>query len=73
MYNHADFDKVMELLDEIEWETLLNGSDVDLYRYSLNYFLQVMEICTPNAVVKVKKDLSWLNHIIKKAIQSETP
>ena len=70
MYNHADFDKVMELLDEIEWETLLNGSDVDLYWSSLkNYFLQIMELCTPNAVVKVKKDLSWLNRTIKKAIQ----
>ena len=34
-----------------------------------NYFLQVMEICIPNAVVKVKKDLPWLNRTIKKAIQ----
>ena len=71
-YNYADFDRAMELLDEIEWETLLNGSDVDLYWSSLkNYFLQVMEICIPNAVVKVKKDLPWLNRTIKKAIQKQ--
>ena len=69
-YNYADFDKAMELLDEIEWESLLNESDVDLYWSALkNYFLQVMEVCIPNAIVKVKKDLPWLNHDIKKAIQ----
>ena len=34
----------MELLDEIEWKSLLNESDVDLYWSALkNYFLQVME------------------------------
>ena len=59
----------MELLDEIEWESLLNESDVDLYWSALkNYFLQVMEVCIPNAIVKVKKDLPWLNQDIKKAI-----
>ena len=32
----------MELLDEIEWKSLLNESDVDLYWSALkNYFLQV--------------------------------
>ena len=45
MYNHADFDKVMELLDEIEWETLLNGSDVDLYSLRQPFIEIMYERC----------------------------
>ena len=44
----------MEMFDEIEWETLLNESDVNLYWSSLN-FMQVMEVCILSAMVKTKK------------------
>ena len=30
-YNLADFDKAGELLDSIEWDVLLDESDVDMY------------------------------------------
>ena len=37
--------------------------------FNIKILSQVMEICTLNAVLKVKKDLPWLNRTIKNAIQ----
>lgn len=30
-------------------------------QHEKNYFLQVMELCIPHSVVKVKRDLLWIN------------
>ena len=55
-YTLADFDQAVELLDSVEWEALLDESDVDMYWSSFkHYFLQIMEICIPHALVKPSK------------------
>ena len=69
-YNLADFDQAMELLDSMEWETLLDDNDVDVYWSSFkHYFLQIMEICIPHAMVKTKKNVPWLNKEVIQAIR----
>ena len=69
-YNLADFNQAVELLDSVEWESLLDESDVDVYWSSFkHYFLQIMEICIPHALVKNKRDVPWFNKEIKQAIR----
>ena len=67
-YNLADFSQAVELLDSIEWEALLDESDVDVYWSFKHYFLQIMEICIPHALVKTKRNVPWFNKEIKQAI-----
>ena len=69
-YNLADFNQAVELLDSVEWEALLDESDVDVYWSSFkHYFLQIMEICIPHALVKTKRNIPWFNKEIKQAIR----
>ena len=69
-YNLADFDQAGELLDSIEWEVLLDESDVDMYWSSFkHYFLQIMEVCIPYALVKTKKDVPWFSKEITQAVR----
>ena len=54
----------------MEWESLLDESDVDVYWSSFkHYFLQIMEICIPHTLVKTKRDVPWFNKEIKQAIR----
>ena len=48
-YSQADWERVSEILDCIDWDTLL-PPDVDAYWAAWkNYFMQVMELCIPHA------------------------
>ena len=68
-YNLADFNQAVELLDSVEWKSLLDERDVDMYWSSFkHYFLQIMEICIPHALVKTKRNVPWFNKEIKQAI-----
>ena len=68
-YSLTDFDRTAELLDVIEWEEIL-PDDVESYWTALkSYFLQVMEMCIPHAVIKFTKNVPWMNSAIGNAIK----
>ena len=68
-YTLADFNRAAELLDTIEWTNLLPDNVDDFWSAWKTYFLQIMEICIPNANVKVKKNIPWMNKGISVAIK----
>ena len=68
-YPLADFDRAAELLDTTEWEEIL-PDDVESYWAAFkSYFLQVMEMCIPHAMIKFTKNVPWMNSAIGKAIK----
>lgn len=55
-YTYADFDLANEMLSAIDWTALLSSNDVNTYW--LNWrskFLQVIETCIPQAVLKTRR------------------
>lgn len=68
-YSLADWDRAAELLDCIEWDSLLPSNIDQHWRNWKSYFLQVMEICIPHTAAKVKKGLPWINKKILNAIK----
>ena len=61
-YSLAEFDRAAELLESVDWDSLLPQDDVNTYWSAwINYFMQIMEICIPHSVVKVKRNLPWVN------------
>ena len=68
-YALADFDRAAELLDTIEWTSLLPDNVDAFWSAWKTYFLQIMEICIPNAIVRVKKNVPWMNRDISVAIK----
>ena len=68
-YALADFDRAMKLLDTIEW-TFTLSDDVNAYWSNWKTsFMQIMEMCIPNAVVKLKRNFPWMNREISQAIK----
>ena len=64
-YSLADFDRAAELLETVEWVSLLPTDNVDSYWSTWKtYFLQIMEICIPHAVTKTKSNVPWMNRTI---------
>ena len=71
-YDQADFDQAMELLDSVEWNSILLPDDVSVDAYWSTWkrcFLQIMEICIPHAVLKLKRNVPWMNRAIADAIK----
>ena len=69
-YSLADFDRAAELLETVEWVSLLPTDNVDSYCSTwITYFLQIMEICIPHAVTKTKSNVPWMNRTIAEAIK----
>ena len=68
-YHLADWDKAAELLDSIEWDSLLSLDVDEQWVTWKNYFLQIMELCIPHTIAKVKKNLPWINKRILNTIK----
>ena len=69
-YAYADFDLANEMLSAIDWSALLSSKDVNTCW--LNWrskFLQVMETCIPQAVLKARKNLPWLTKSVIQAMR----
>ena len=69
-YAYADFDLANEMLTAIDWSTLLTSKDVNTSW--LNWrskFLQDMEACIPQAVLKARKNLPWLTKTVTQAMR----
>ena len=58
-YALADYDLAHEMLSAIDWNALLQSTDVNMC-WSLWHtkFLQVMEVCIPQSVLKARKKLT---------------
>jgi len=57
-YSLAEFDRAAELLGSVDWDSLLPHVNTYWSAWK-NYFMQIMEICIPHSVVKVKKNIPW--------------
>ena len=70
-YAHADWEKAEELLNCIEWDFLLS-TDVNVHvcwSTWKNCFVQVMELCIPHSIARVRKNAPWINKQILNAIK----
>ena len=67
----ADYDLAQEMLGAIDWNALLQLTDVNMC-WSLWHtkLLQVMEACIPQSVLKARKNLPWLTKPVIQAMRS---
>ena len=84
-YAYADFDLSNKMLTAIDWSALLSSEDVNTSWLNWHTkFLQVMEACITQAVLKACKILPWLtktviqamrkrNHLFNTAKKSNSP
>ena len=69
-YSCADFDLGCELLDSIDWDSLLDSDDIDSnWEAWLSKFLEIMETCIPTVTVHTSRNLPWLTKSILQAIR----
>ena len=69
-YQQADFDRANNLLNEVNWDELLEG-DVDQMWYAWEEkFMSIMYQCIPTAKLLVKSSVPWLNRDITKAMRA---
>ena len=69
-YAFADFDLANEILSAIDWSALLSWNDVNSCWSSWrSKFLQVMETRITQAVLKVRRNLPWLNKAVVQAMR----
>ena len=69
-YAFADINLANKMLSAIDWSALLSTSDMN--SSWLNWrskFLQVMETCIPQAVLKAQRNLPWLNKQVIQAMR----
>ena len=66
-YELADFDRANELLDEVDWEELLNGDVDQMWIAWEEKLMSVMHQCIPTAKLVVKSNVPWINKDIIKA------
>ena len=68
----ADYDLACEMLDAIDWSYLFPSLDVNTC-WSLWHmkFLQVMEACIPQSVLKAQKNLPWLTKSVIQVMRKQ--
>ena len=69
-YAHADYELAQEMLDAIDWNSLLQSSNVNTC-WSIWHakFLQVMEACLPQSVLKARRNLPWFTKLVVQAMR----
>ena len=66
-YDHADFETANELLEMVDWKSLM-VDDIDVaWENWKTRFLSIMDQCIPNPTLPAKRNLPWLS---KKLITS---
>ena len=69
-YALADFDRAQEMLNTIDWEDLFKSNDVNTcWSIWHTKFLQIMEACIPQLVLKKRKNLPWLTKPVIQAMR----
>ena len=69
-YSHGDFEKANEMLDQIDWEHIIDENNVNVsWNNWQNVFLNVMSECIPRKILPCKKHLPWITPSIHMAIK----
>ena len=69
-YSHADFEKANELLADIDWEKLLDTTDVNqALRNWEGTYMTIMESCIPKCTLPKRKSLPWLSKNLKQVMR----
>ena len=65
-YTHADFKRANTLLDEVNWDELLNGDVDQMWAAGETEFMSVMHQCIPTANLSAKPNVPWLHKGLSK-------
>ena len=69
-YAFADYDLAHEMLSAIDWNSLLQSTDVNMcWSIWHTKFMQVMDACIPQSVLKARKNLPWLTNPVIQAMR----
>ena len=69
-YSHGDFEKANGMLDQIDWEHIIDENNVNVsWNNWQNVFLKVMSECVPRKILPRKKHLPWITPSIHMAIK----
>ena len=61
LYRHADWAKAGDLIEDVDWESLLDDNiDISWSNWH-NKFISIMEECIPKKRLPNRKNLPWLN------------
>ena len=63
---YADFDLANDMLSAVDWSALLSSGDVNTCW--LNWHSKFLETCIPQALLKARKNLSWLSKPVIQAM-----
>ena len=67
-YDHADFQIANELLETVDWESLIvDDIDVAWQNWEIK-FMSIMDQCVPETTLPAKKYLPWLSKELTKSI-----
>ena len=71
-YSHADFEKANELPADIDWEKLLDTTDVNqALRNWEGTYMTIMESCIPKCTPPKHKNLPWLSKNLKQVMRKQ--
>ena len=69
-YAHANFERANTLLDEINWDELLNGNVDQMWAAWEAEFMSVMRQCIPIANLSAKPNVPWFHKGLSKAMHA---
>ena len=64
-YQQADFNRANDLLDEIDWEELLNGDVDQMWSAWEDKFMSIMQQCIPTTKLFVNSKAPWINKAMR--------
>ena len=71
-YSLGDFEKACEMLEEINWECIIDKTDVDVsWRNWQSTFLSVVNDCVPRKTLPHRKHVAWITPNILRAIKHQ--
>ena len=69
LYNHADWDRAIELLDSCDWDVLLGQDANESWTNWCEKFLSIMEECIPRRTLPQRRNLPWLSKTIVQSMR----
>ena len=67
-YSHADWDRACNLIEAIDWLSLLDPTDINRSWTQWSKALSIMEKCIPKATLPRRKNRPWLSKKILQAM-----
>ena len=69
LYNHADWDRAIKLLDSCDWGVLLGQDANESWTNWCEKFLSIMEECIPRRTLPQRRNLPWLSKTIVQSMR----